>query len=58
MTDLVQTDADLMGWKTIRLNAGQIVGLRTPTARDGGGGRRRGRTCIEQVRFEGPRIIE
>jgi len=50
--------ADLIGWKTICLNVVQIVGLWTLTAKDGGDGRRYGRTCIEQVRVEGPRDAE
>jgi hypothetical protein len=53
VTDLVQMDAELMGWKT-----GQIVGLWTHTARSGGVGRKLGRTCIEQVRVEGTRDAE
>ena len=36
VTDFVQIYADFIGWKTICLNVGQIVGLRTLTARDGG----------------------
>ena len=57
VADLVQIDADFKGWKSVCLNVGQIVGIWTFTARDCGGGRC-GRTCIEQVRAEFPRIAE